>query len=617
MVKRRSSTTKATATEAPVEQTTTASVSDSIGGTFGSLDFGFGSNNISASTMKIGNKQLTELTEKLKVILSDDQEVDNIRIIKIDRNRYGTAFSLICVVHSVKGEDGPVHSTYPIMIEATGDFTSPDLGSINTNAIFQQQNRRPELMRVPSDAFDNVLSSIVTEVVNKTAGVGDVLLLDGCVLPKEYDTEDEEHVRTLAAIAINAVVSMSMKALGKETAELNLATEIKRLPPDVSLEYDVMTDRGVVHDELERPMYYNWVVSLNMRSRGNQVRSLNETNADRLLTRTIGFTDVVPTVQNIPGAAGTMVQATRFIPHIVINHMLNVVTDGWAMLNLLSALIIKDKAVRETLMPSKDDKLHDPGVMNILANLENDPKGQGKPLDFFAPGMTQFDINNALSQLLVPGAAISIDIDAFGPTTWAMTRFLQAGTNSPRAEQARSGIIAAAHHLTNKKFPLNFPENPVAAVVRLPRGYWEDGNGQRRDLREFGVLGAMNQLRDDPQAAMEFVAALTAPGVGNLVNEAKIIETYKRFGLSATITGYTFRVMLNSAFVTTLSNAVTQAGFHAMLDAPQFEQGNIGFQDVTQYMSSAVVGQDVAAGFANPRGATAINGAYNAPGSWY
>lgn len=586
-----------------------------------STPFGFKSRQMHPS-ISLGNRQLEELAKKLKSIYKD-MEIQDFKVIKVDNKTHNSAYSCILVCgHTTTPSDDSTKkgkttvAAYPMLIEATGDIQSSRLENINTQALMPGvNNRRPEMFRVPSDAFDNVLSSIILSVVQNSYGnEAKVKLIDGTVLSTLFDVDKEELSYVVAEIALEAIMVSLLK--DTENIELVLQTEMKQLSQHERLEYRVNTDRGTITDEAQRPVYYNWAVDLSIKNTGQYQRSINDINNEKLLIRTTGFTDVIPVSEQIAsGTVGMPLNAVRFRPHLIIDHSYGIYTTGWVLMNLISSLVFKDNLWLNTIKPQKDDPNHDPGGLNILANIEGNPSGVGEKIDFFASGLTEFDVTSTLTRLFAPGMVVSLDIDMFGPQTWAYSNFAIAATGGPKQDLATRNILAAANNLTGGAFSTAFSGSVFTNVTQIPRGYWTDPNGTTRDLREFDVIAILNQFGNDVGAVNEFINYYLNGGYGNITAIYKILELYKKILPTAVITGWVIRATFSGEFMQTLESAVASAGFSATIDSPVLDNSMM-FNNVGQYMSGAVINPGAPA-TARTRQAQNFFGNMNVPGAWY
>jgi hypothetical protein len=577
----------------------------------------------------VESRKVEAYTRQFKKFLKD-AEINDIRVLGLDNSEFQLSYSVAVFVHHVSTNQPTVERlvVYPMLVEATGEKRSPNLTNINPEAISTVQNRVPEQLIVPADAMNEVMRNIILQQVKILYPKAEVVTLPGCVIPEWVDPTDPVHekvMRTICQAGVNACYHTAIKLL--QPTEINLAEEIKALqqpgPNRESrrFEYMLSFERGNITTSTGKPVRHSWALDLGIVSQGPKDYQFNVANTRSRALITFGYTDVIPTLETLSTAGAVPVQVTRFRPHVIMTLGHGVEVTSKILLHVASLVVMRDHWL-QSIMPDKSDPLHDPGALNYLANLNNDPSGVGERLNFLDPSLnlSVYEVYQALGRLFLQGVVLSMDVEEFGCDTHYYNTFLVAAESNimEKRQEATQSIINAANTLTNNAFSKRFNNQPIfSSVLRLPSGFWIDPNGNKRDLREFDMLNIINRFEKDIQSINQFASAYFSATAGNYPAVAKILETYKKMGeTNITLTGWTTRLTFNGAFITALVEAINETGFGPTIKSPVSIQQGFGFQSVADFMSGAVVGPGTV-GLGSAAQPGTVSGGYTSATVWY
>lgn len=161
------------------------------------------------------------------------------------------------------------------------------------------------------------------------------------------------------------------------------------------------------------------------------------------------------------------------------------------------------------------------------------------------------------------GIIFAIDIPEVGPDAFAMDIFRAAGGGNPNAINA---LVRAADNLTGNRFsPLaakfgNFPLM-VDTGNRIHNGYYVDGSGELRDIRDVDLLAVANVYgKSSPQTIMTWAESFS-PNVGPLAlrmaNRLEIIDDV--LNGRQVLTGFSGRYIVGPKFLEVLTQACRDA----------------------------------------------------------
>ena len=481
-------------------------------------------------------------------IVKDVKEVD-ITIID-NETTPNTAYSL-AVVTLNKSE---TVYFYTLLLAKTGEINSNLLVTDNTNTII-----------VPSDAFDGVLRETVSNHMAAKYPGKKLVLAGETVVDAEVPPDDKNIVYGLIANASRACATV-FEMSKPNFQDMTLSPEVMG---NNKLSIEIAVAKQTIMDEttLPRRLDYSADLAVSAYVDQRQVRSLNLQESKRRIIRTGGLVDVVPYTERNQMYG----QRIMFTPNIVVNHIKGeFLTPSSCVLALVVASSVRTNNLwMEMMKPQEGDEIHDLGALNYLANLEGNETGMGEKLDF--SNSSTMEINSTLARMFSQGVSISLDVDISGASSWYMD-FFRKNNNL---------ILKAANCLTGGR--MQYQGGVVATIKQIPKGYWVDNNGTRRDIREVDFLAILNGFDGDMSVVTDWVVSGTSQGYN------KMPEIIRRLFPSAVITGWTHRVTFNHMFIQELERYVSESGFFANLNAPSVVQGFTDWSQSTAAISDAWV----------------------------
>lgn len=446
----------------------------------------------------------------------------------------------------------------------------------------QVNGQNVEELRVDSDVYDAVFQQAIHDEVIKAVGHNNVTPTLGEVIPRGFNLEDDDAVQKVARNASMAGAVELQKKMG--VGSLNLA----RVKDDATLTLRSTFGQPNELDRVGLPVRSDIIVSLTAEpiAKQGQNKSVVQTRSSQV-SRLNCFVDLVwaPTMapqnpffaQQQQPAFGQVAAAAqpyqKYVPRIVVTSMStqNPPTPEVQLLSALLSMNVSENGnwvhafePRNYKSGSKELNLRDIGVMAIEANFENDPSGLGKPVDTsletFQPMLASY-----LAAIIRPEPIISIDVNECGPDSWFNGLFAMAAEEQ---QGALDELFNAANTLTNGRFAANWAAAQYNGPVlvhednRIHMGYYLDGEGQRRDIREIDYLAVLNRFGGTEHEVVKmwsdsFLSG-TAPLAKRLEDRKRIID--KMTNNTAVYTGFARRVSFAHKLLEIMGKSAKEAG---------------------------------------------------------
>lgn len=522
----------------------------------------------------------------------------DIKVHSIDRsNEQDLFYSLITVAASMKSSPKLV-AAHVLLIEASGDIPRP----VQVNIMDQQI----DVMRTSSDAFDEKLYKIVYDYLSRTYQNQNIVFVDGCVVPTEFDPTNADQIHSLALNAGTAVgTELRLHASGFR--DLNIYKDFSGLQTEIEISFD----RRQIVDNVGMPMRSDIVVNFANRkptTSDNFRNSLNSGSRDMRMSQASGFIDLLFAPQQQTGNIWNMSQQNmqqKFAPNLVITALQSEVgyTPAMVLMALVSMTTVNNnsywvQSFRPTVTRNdgKNIDMTDIGAINIEGNLNGAPGTKfGEYIDVKSQNVRPEEINALIAGLIYPGLVISLDIPDCGNQTWYLSLFRDASLGKVSAVKT---IYAAANELTNGEFAKNFSEtSPMfestgsAEPNRIHLGYWTDGLHNIRDVRDFDYLAAANLLgRNNPQYIADWTdtfLAVNYPLQWRLNARKKFIDDMSNF--TAKYKGFATRVTFSTHFIQALIKSCMDAGLVPVVKVPSMGMDFARQRGVASYAQGAMM----------------------------
>lgn len=547
-----------------------------------------------------------EYTSKIANLMEDayvKSKVDpNIRpsIITLDNTESGLAYSVI--VAALKSKNMVYY--YSIILEATGEriFTAGDMmAEINATLNSPMQQQRPQIY-TPDDANDEYLDNVIKSALHKMYNATQFKSVDGMVLHEDTgDPETTAHkLAFIALLAINSEYALDTKI----NQDINIATAVKA--SEGILKFDAVYSNGTSKNDFDRPVRADWKINLAIHNnKTSQIQSINLRNTKLPVTSVAGYVDSIPEEHQFPSPTGFGTYTkTMLRPHIVITSIAPEETSPCnTLLSVLCAVVMTNQNMWVPALPHKDPK-HQVGSLNVYTDLFNDIVNNKKSV----PDMINLtdksyrleEVYNIIREMYTLEPAISIDIPAFGPETFYLSRLaVAANPNKSQAyvKAAADDIISTARWLTNGNFPQDYPITDIfnSDGIVVPLGEWSDKTGLR-DIRDIDLAFIAGHSNDANLLRDYVISNLPAFRTGKdpFITKVNIIS---KFIPDAKIDGKAVRITFNGKFIKELSAAAIAAGLNIGYSPTISMAENNDIRIMASALSGAGVGQGTA-GFA-------------------
>lgn len=582
-------------------------------GTFSFVDIG------SLARAPMGRNPQGEILTKLTKALAESYESVGkdhvISVIPVDRNnQIKLTFSVIVVAVQQAGRKDKA-AFHTLILEGSTEQLAPRFENFN--------GRNIEIMKVASDAWDDVLLNVVIDELRRALPKVELANAGACVVPRDFDAENHDLVYKLAANAFLAdFTELTQSAPG--FIDLNLANAEK----DSSLQVRPTFARNEVYDSVGLPIRSDVQVDLLavQQVRHNDPSVNNGLDRQSLVSSVNGFMDLIwdPLVQQnmgyvVPGQQQMMTQ--KYLPRFIITQLdpVRLLTIPAQLLALVSAVLLREDngwvgAFKPKALTGKEIDMHDIGGVGIEANLENNPQGIGTRIntksDSFRPEM----LGQLIGMTMKPGLVMSMDIPECGAQTWYNEVFSSASAGSVRAQQA---IIDAANKLTNNAFSQFFPSNGrifIEDMNKVHMGYYVDRNGIKRDIRDIDYLAVANLVGEkDPGLIRDWSDTFLRTQYPLAQRLAARKQTISGLVTDPVFTGFARRVTFDHQFIDALVQGCRSVGLTirntgSFLDTGSFERATGSFfgQAVMGGASTGIFNRDM--GYFGTQGSNMFGG---------
>ncbi|EKD89564.1 MAG: hypothetical protein ACD_33C00045G0031 [uncultured bacterium] len=527
--------------------------------------------------------------EKIKQLNENVKSGEKYTIIKMLKQNAGLNYSAIIVAETA--ED--CTAAHVLMIEKTGEYPNPLIETI--------AGVRYEIIRTPADALDQKYVQQAQKLVAETLGVdvNTVVIVDGSLVPNEYDVNNDNLIQDLFVNTLNSVDSEIAIQVNKY-AGINIADIINNYRNGkffVNLFFN--NNDSVIYDQTGMPVRQDICISLSFKNTATQNnKSVNQGNDSVEIVKTYGYIDfdwVGPMIN------GNMVGTQKFVPNFIITHIDSplVPTPDIVMLAVASVLSINEdmnwmQAFRPNPGKKNEIDYNDIGALNTEGNIENSNTGFGKKINTKTKEFSLMDFNNAIQALVRPNLMVSIDIPKAGPETWFTSVFCYSKFSN--SEKAIKRVYDSIAILTNGNNTINTAV-PIFADIsnKIHGGYYKtkDGIKDIRNLSSYlSVANYVSDTNQQPILISQYTNTLYNTSIPNELRAAerkKFIDNMSNN--TAVYKQYYDRLTFSGMFLMNLVNSLRHIGF-----APIFS--NMGavndmFQRrSTTDFSGAMLGQD-------------------------
>ena len=441
-------------------------------------------------------KLYSKIQTTVKRINEERSGAEKFGVIKLLKHVAGLNYSGIVVA----GSFGGVTTAYVLMVEKTGAY--PEKISDTYNGM------RYEIVRTPGDALDMryITAAQQAAATFMKSPLDDVIVVDGTLVPNEFDVENDGSVDELLDNAIKAIYSeIAIRANDYKGQDLqSLIQNYRSGKFIVNLQFN--SEDMPHYDQTGMPIRQDICVSLSFKLGAAQNnRSVNQGDDSVEVVRTYGYIDFEHTGSQVfNGMASTQ----KFAPNFIITHVespSSAPTPDVVMLGVASVLSLNEnmnwlQAFKPT--PARKDitDFNDVGGLNFEGNFEQSPTGYGKRYDTKGKQVTTAELFKLMQTLCQPNLMVSIDIPKAGPETWYTSLFHHIA--EMRDQRAYARLVDFMTASTGGAY-----QNRGEAVFegmynKIHGGFYRTKDGFR-DLRHVCCyLGVANHVIDTNQSPM-------------------------------------------------------------------------------------------------------------------
>lgn len=541
----------------------------------------------------VGSEIYTKLkTALLEIYKSADANFE-IALIDLDNvNEPALAFSSIIVAARLHNQATPVTAYHILTLAATGDKLTPYYENIASQQI--------EVLRVTSDAIDDILLKKAQEKVRRAFPNTTVRFCDATIVPVEFNADDKYAVHQLALNA-GLACTTDLEVTSKGFVDLNLAS----ISNESTLNVNTTFNRAQLADAVGTPMRSDIQVVFSSKRNGQNGRngSVNTGDRDAKVFEASAFTDMVwapvaPQNTFNNWAPQQQMATQKYIPRLVITNLSSQLsyTPAAVLLGLVSMQTVREEnnwvqSFRPTATSNGEIDITDVGALNIEANLGNDPTGYGVRIDTKANDFKLSDLGKLMAAMVQPGMVVSLDCPEYGPQAWYTSVFIGASRGS---QGAYDTIYDAAESLTNGNFGKNFPRGSSMFVDpdnRVHLGTYIGRGGEKRDIRDFDHVAVCNLTGErNPSSIRDWSDTFLRtnyPLIQRLAARKKMISAFSNE--TAVFTGMATRVTFSRPFMEALTAGVRSTGIQVRITTPLSGSDFNDQRAVAAFASSALV----------------------------
>lgn len=465
------------------------------------------------------------------------------------------AFSSIVV--AVRRTDAPSRGVcyHTLILEESGEPLP--------TRIENYRNQTFEIQRVTSDAFNELYTNAVDEVVRRAFPNMTYNKVDGEVVPRGFNFDDKD---ALHALALNAQLPCytALEIMDPSFQDMDLTA----FENDSTLSVRIAFNEPQKTDYVGLPVRNDVNISLTASSinRNQQTMDVNTLDRTKLIASIGGYIDPIWA----PGDTSQFnynsnAPQPKFAARFVITNMENVAqtTIASQLLALASVSVLRENSnwypyfLPRAQTGKRDVDLRDIGAINIEGNISNNPSGYDSYIDTKAATFTPQELGRLIQMTFRPGIHFSLRVSEFGADTWYNAPFLAAAMNDAGAVRA---ILQGADKLTGNKFSQHYGTNESPVLINFDRvhlGYYTGADGLKHDISDIDYLAIMNLVgKTDNSAGAAWANTFLSEDQSSplrLAARKKMIEAVT--SSEVTYTGFARIVTFTNRFIDSLVKA--------------------------------------------------------------
>ena len=441
-------------------------------------------------------------------------------------------------------------------------------------------NKPVEVVRLPADAWDDVLRQVTVEALARKYPGSEILESGASTIDADYQLTDQ-YRENQWHLFINALLACrrSMDHFFNPN-DLELANFDNNVILTTTIERSTGEE---VTDRVGMPSRTDVVITNTSRSRNNDNSGSVNRRGSAVISRIGGYFDLMwtrPTQQygqwTAPGQPQP-VQPPSYTPIFVITQATPEYRQSLPnqLFMLASAATISESTnwtfsfMPKRTMQDKDDfSLRDISALGF--DIPVNPDGTGQRITGMENGVSEGDLNMLFARVATPVPAIALDVMECGASTWEHGVFAACAKGDP---SAIADVNFAMNKLTNGIFSKYWNgTSPICYSYggRIPAGYYIGVGNKRKDIRNIDYLAMLNLFGDrDMNVVRQYSEAWNndslAPEIRTKWRKAVTDE------MGAIYTGWYRRVVFTAAFLQALTASLRESGVGFVMEAPNTE----------------------------------------------
>ena len=530
-------------------------------------------------------KLFDQINAKVRYLNEEMRTEEKYAAIKLLKQNAGLNYSAILVSETLND----VTAVHILMVERTGEY--PESVFQNVSGV------RYEFARTPADALDEkyIQQALLATADALKVDVSTVTVVDGTLVPSEFDVSSEVAVEDLLNNALNAVFA-EIQTRVQDYQGLNLKDLLSNASGTFNIGLHFNQDDTTVVDQTGMPVRQDICIALSykLNQQFGQTQSVNQGSDSVDIVKTYGYIEMEWAPPRVVG------QTQKFVPNFVITHVSSksALTPDLIALSLASVASLNEdmnwmQAFRPRAVSKGTTDYNDIGALNIEGNLEGSPTGYGAKVDTKSKTFSVVELNKLVQTLVHPDFLVSIDLPKAGPDTWYMSLLRAIKFQGDQGAMGRMSSALAT--LTSGSFGSAAPMF-VDITNKIHGGYYRTKDGIR-DLRHLSsylaIANFISETSQSPALISQFTNTLYNTSVPS---ELRVSERKKYLddmsGKTAVYKQTYDRVTINGQWLVDMVGSLKMSGFRPMYT------NMTGSNDIFQRrgtvdFSSALVGRDL------------------------
>lgn len=533
-------------------------------------------------------EKIYDVAEKAVEIINKDMPWADYSVHKVIKDDFGNNYSSLVIANTLRNKDGSKVSIFhTLLIEATGEYPSPYIYQTGMGSI--------AINRTPASAVDKKFMASARQQIRLDLRDPELkaVTVDAMIIPQGFDSSDESAIRRIVNNSINAVYSKVLEMVeGKVGSPLSNFTSDPNAKFTLSVRF--ANDSQMGQDAVGLPFRRDVATRLSTKIGSNNQNSVNSGDTGENVFDMYGYIDFEYQARAMYQNAYGQPQNTQcFMPRYVMTMAeggpRTLVTPSVIAMMLVSTIAVSEqqKWAQGFIESSSTSNI---GLLNILANLNNNETGIDKPVNTKDKSMGPTGIYNFIRSVTFPSLLISLDVPEAGGSTWYLSSLARAARNDA-TEIAR--INQAINELTGGGWD---PKVPMFINItnKYHGGFYVE-KGERYDLRRVSsFLGYAKLITDrnlSPSLLLEYVKTTQAVNIPADIRAQNRLDLLREAGIEPVVTQMYDRLTINSEWLTQLTAHCAKAGFSPMTDT--YGYNNDMFQTSGFDFSHAGVAPDV------------------------